>query len=198
MSRIEWIAVAFGLAAVWLSVKRSRWTWPTGLVQVTLYLFVFYEARLYSDVALHLVYVVLQFYGWFHWSAASTKHDTFRVRRLTSGALPAWLALIAAVTTAWGLVMDRLTDAAFPYLDALIAAGSLVAQYLMARKVLESWWFWIAVDVLAIGVYAARSLYPTAGLYAVFLLMCLRGLVEWRRVLGTFKNELTASEPGFS
>ncbi len=191
MSLIEWIAVAFGLVAVWLSVKRSRWTWPTGLVQVTLYLFVFYDARLYSDVVLHLVYVVLQFYGWFHWSG---KVDAFLVRRLTSRALPAWLSLIAAATGVWGLAMDRLTDAAVPYLDALIAAASLVAQYLMARKVLESWWFWIAVDVLAIGVYSARGLYPTAGLYAVFLVMCLRGLVEWRQDLDRSKLKLAASE----
>ena len=110
-------------------------------------------------------------------------------------AVPAWLALIAVVTAAWGLVMDGLTDAALPYLDALIAAASLVAQYLMARKVLESWWFWIAVDVLAIGVYSARGLYPTAGLYAVFLVMCLRGLVEWRRALDSSKLRPATAAP---
>lgn len=181
---VELAAVVFGLIAVWLSVKRNRWTWPAGLVQVTLFLWIFYHARLYSDLVLHVVYVILNAYGWLHWSRGDGDAP-IRVRRLAPGALPRWLALIAVGAAAWGTAMDRLTDAAFPYLDALIAAASLVAQWLMARKVLESWWFWIGVDLVGIPVYLARDLHLTAGLYFVFLLMCLRGLVEWRRAPST-------------
>jgi nicotinamide mononucleotide transporter len=184
MSWIELIAVVFGLVAVWLSVKRSRWTWPAGLVQCTLSLWVFSSAKLYSDTILYSIYVAMQLYGWFNWTRRDDEYGIqLRVTRLDRKAWLTWPLLIVLGSVVWGFLMDRLTDAVLPYADALIAVGSLVAMWLLARKVLENWWFWIAVDLLAIGVYFSRDLYAMAALHAVFVIMCWRGLVEWRTAL---------------
>ncbi len=181
MSVVEAVATAFGLACVWLSVRRNVWTWPTGLVQVALYVWVFFQAKLYSDVLLHLVYVALQVYGWVCWRRRGPAGDRLAVSRLTPRAFAAWLGLAAGGSVALGLAMARFTDAALPWADAAIAAVSLVAQTLLARKQLETWLLWIAVDVVAIGVYAAKALYLTCGLYAVFLGLATTGWFAWRR-----------------
>jgi nicotinamide mononucleotide transporter len=92
-----------------------------------------------------------------------------------------WLVATVAVAFAWGELMMRFTDAAAPRADAFIVAASLCAQYLLAQKKLESWYWWIAVDVVAIIVYWSRDLRLTSGLYAVFLGLCMMGLTEWRK-----------------
>ena len=182
MSWIEAVAVALGIACVFLTVRQNMWCWPTGLVQVVLYIEIFYNARLYSDMLLQIVYVVLQAYGWYHWSnGKSALRTDLPVTSLTPRQIGAWLVATLAAAGAWGELMSRFTDAAAPHADAFIAAASLVAQYLLARKKLESWYWWIAVDLVAIAVYWSRDLRLTSGLYAVFLGLCLAGVLQWRR-----------------
>lgn len=179
-SVIEWIAVGFGIACVVLTVRQNIWCWPVGLVQVGLYIFIFYDARLYSDAGLHVVYVILCLYGWWFWLRGGRDEGPPRVTRLRLTHLVAWLVACAVGTAGLGGVMHRFTDADLPFWDAATTVGSLVAQYLMARKALESWLFWIGVDVVAIGVYAVKGLHPTAGLYVVFLVLATIGYFAWR------------------
>jgi nicotinamide mononucleotide transporter len=169
----------FGLLCVWLTTRQSIWCWPTGLVSVTLYVFVFYGSKLYSDVILQLIYIPLQVYGWWHWKYGRKDREPLPVVRLTPVAAGMWLAVCAAGTAAWGYFMATYTDAALPYWDAWIVVASLVAQYLMTRKVLENWPLWMAVDVVAVGVYWVKGLYPTAILYVVYFVLCVLGLVSW-------------------
>ena len=98
-------------------------------------------------------------------------------------ALLAWILIGAAATVPWGYSMATYTDAAAPYADAFIAATSLIAQWLMARKKLESWQFWIAVDIVAIAVYFYKELYITTGLYSVFLVLAVLGYFQWRKTI---------------
>lgn len=182
MTAVELVATLFGLACVALYVVQSIWSWPTGLVQVCLFAWVFYHAQLYSDFLLHLVYIALQLYGWYHWLRGAPRDaETLPITRLAPPAGLAWIAVAASGTAVLGFVMGRYTDAALPYWDAAIAALSLVAQYLLARKVLENWLLWVVVDVIAIGVYLAKGLYITTVLYAVFLVMAVTGYLAWRR-----------------
>jgi nicotinamide mononucleotide transporter len=177
---VEWIATLFGVACVWLCVRRSIWNWPTGLVQVVLYAWVFFHARLYADFGLHVIYTVLQLYGWYHWLNGSNDSQELPVTRWPARSAAGWLIVAAVATLVVGFALHRSTDAALPYWDATIAILSLIAQYLLARKVLENWLIWIVVDVLAIGVYLAKELYVTSGLYAVFLCMAIAGWFAWR------------------
>lgn len=181
MSWIELAATIFGLICVWLTIRQNIWCWPVGLVQVGLYVYVFYHAKLYSDMILHVIYVVMQIYGWVHWLRGGPKNDTLPISRLRTNGTVACLLIGMVGTTAVGWGMGRYTDAALPYWDAAIMLLSLIAQFLLARKVLENWIIWISVDVLAIGVYAVKQLYVTTGLYSVFLVLAMTGWFAWRR-----------------
>jgi nicotinamide mononucleotide transporter len=180
---IELIAALFGLTSVWLCVRRNIWNWPVGLVQVVLYAWVFFGARLYADFGLQLIYIVLQLYGWYHWLRGGQRDATHElpVTRWPVQIAVVWLVIAAFATAVEGFLLRRYTNAAFPYWDGAIAVLSLLATYLLARKVLENWLIWITVDVLGIGVYFAKDLYVTAGLYAVFLCMATAGWFAWRK-----------------
>lgn len=189
MTPIELIAVVFGLLCVWLTIRQNIWCWPTGLIQVALYVVIFFQVRLYSDAILNLIYVLLQIYGWYHWLHGGRDHGRLSVSRLSQRALLGWIVVAVASTAIWGWGMAAFTNAAAPYWDAFIAAASLIAQWLMTRKRLESWLFWISVDVVAIGVYIYKSLLLTAGLYAVFLVMATMGFFAWLSAIRSLSNE---------
>lgn len=187
MNWIELVAVAFGVACVALTVRQSIWCWPTGLVQVTLYVYIFYGARLYSDMILHVIYIGVQFYGWYHWlhggPEAAGGRAPLPVTTLRARERWIWTAGVAAAAFVWGEAMNRYTDAAAAHADAFIAAASLCAQYLMAQKKIENWIVWIVVDAVAIVVYWVRDLQLTAALYVVFLLLCIAGIRSWHASL---------------
>ncbi|UTF51798.1 nicotinamide riboside transporter PnuC [Desulfomicrobium sp. ZS1] len=181
MTGIEALAVLFGLLCVWFCIRQNIWCWPTGLIQVTLYIYIFYDVKLYSDMILQVVFVVLQLYGWYHWLHGGQNRSSLPLSRLDARDLILWVIAALAGTGAWGWTMTTHTDASVPYWDAFTTVASLIAQWLMTRKKIESWYFWIAVDVVAIGVYAYKSLLLTSGLYLVFLMMAASGLIVWRK-----------------
>ena len=178
---MEIIASIFGLICVYLTIKQNIWCWPTGLIQVILYIVVFFEAKLYSDSILQIIYVVLQIYGWRNWLYGGNKHSELPVSKLNTKANLNWLFIGIVGSSIWGYSMANYTDASAPYPDAIIVVMSLIAQWLMAKKKLESWYFWILVDILAIGVYLYKDLLLTSALYAVFLVLAIMGFIEWRR-----------------
>jgi nicotinamide mononucleotide transporter len=180
MSEIEIIATIFGVICVWLTIKQHIACWPTGLVQVFLYIFVFYQAKLYADMVLHVIYVLLSIYGWYHWSENKTNDQ-----RSGIGLLGRFIYVYGAVcmlaTFILGFLLTLYTDASFPYPDSFIMSTSLIAQWLLSRKKLESWIFWILTDMVAIYVYWYKELYWTTGLYVIFLFLAITGLAEWRK-----------------
>lgn len=177
--------MVLGLVCVWLTVRQNLWCWPTGLIQVALYMEIFREAKLYSDVILNGIFVVLQIYGWYHWLGGGDRKTELKVTRLTDIDLAAWMIIGFALTLAWGYVMQHFTDAAAPYPDAFILIMSLIAQWLMALKKLPSWYFWIAVDITAIGLYYYKQLYMTSCLYMAFLGLATLGYMEWKQSMRT-------------
>ena len=183
MNPIEIVAAVFGVVSVFLSVKQNIWSWPTAIVNVGLYIFVFFESKLYGDTGLQVVYVILNAYGWYHWLYGGKNRTELPVSR-TSARLGVFLiALGAAGTTLLGTILARKTDAALPYIDSLTTSTSLIAQWMMTRKLLENWIIWVAVDVIYIGMYIFKHLYPTAGLYLVWLVLSAMGYFQWRTSL---------------
>jgi nicotinamide mononucleotide transporter len=150
---------------------------------VILYIAIFYHAKLYSDMLLQVVYVFLQLYGWHAWLRGGPNRIALPVSRIVAWQVLAWLVACAGGTYLLGTLMYRHTDASFPYVDAFTTVASLIAQWLMARKLLESWLAWIVVDVVSIGLYLRKDLYLTAGLYTVFLFLATLGYFAWRRTL---------------
>lgn len=181
MSTIEIFATIFGLASVYFTVKENIWCWPTGLIMVILYIFIFFDARLYSDMGLQIIYVFLQIYGWYNWVYGGEKKDNLSVIRLKQKQIIMWLAVIILGTAGLGYVMNTYTNASFPYPDSFITVTSLVAQWFLAKKILESWVLWIIVDVIAIAVYMLKDLRLTSGLYVIFLILAITGLRQWHK-----------------
>jgi nicotinamide mononucleotide transporter len=183
MSVYEILGVVFGIVSVYLTVRENIWCWPTGLVNVALFIIVFYQARLYADMGLQVLYVILCLYGWYEWLHGGSNHGPLRVSRAPRAAL---LGLFAGgIAFAWplGALLRTATDASLPYFDASTASFSLVAQALQTKKWIENWWVWIVVDAVYVGMYIVKGLYLTAGLYAIFLVLAAAGLVQWRRAL---------------
>ena len=181
MNPVEIIAALLGVINVSLIVRRSVWNYPFGIAMVCLYAFVFYEARLYSDMLLQGFFLIVQIYGWWNWARADEVRGGVAVSWLSWPGRAAWIAGAAIFSVALGWVMARYTDAAAPFADSTIAGFSIAAQFLMAFRRIENWVLWIAVDVLAVGLFISRELYVTAGLYAVFLVLATAGLIGWMR-----------------
>ena len=184
MSLWEIIGTVLGIVGVVLMIRQHVWTWPVGLVQVAVYAWVFYDAKLYSDAILQVCFFAIQAYGWWHWwRGTGADGAPLRVTRTPSSVLLGWGLGGVIVTALWGETMRRTTEAALPHWDAFILVFSLIAQWLQARKQLENWAGWMIVNVVAIGVYWAKDLRLTAGLYVVFLILAVIGHRQWRRAL---------------
>ncbi|HXD49728.1 MAG TPA: nicotinamide riboside transporter PnuC [Gemmatimonadaceae bacterium] len=182
-SCLELVAVLFGVVSVFLSVRENIWSWPTALVNVALYFALFYRTGLYSDMWLQAVYFALSIYGWYEWLHGGAGRTALTVTRTP---LKLWGILAVVGTAFWavdGAVMARAAGSALPHLDAATATVSLVAQYLMTRKLLENWALWIGVDLVYVGMFIYKGLYLTAGNYAIYLVLAVLGHLAWRRSL---------------
>lgn len=180
---LEAVAVVFGIISVWLSVREHVWSWPTAIVNVALYFVIFHEQKLYADMGLQVFYAGISVYGWYHWlygGANRTELPVSKTPRMLWIALP---VLWAATTIGVGRLLSVSTDAAVPYADAALTAGSLIAQWMMTRKYLENWAIWIALDVGYVVLFLSRGLPLTAFLYAVYLGLATKGLIDWSRSL---------------
>lgn len=182
MTPVEIVAVVFSLLCVFFTLKNNIWCWPTGLVGVIAYAFVFYDVKLYSDVILQLIYIFMQFAGWYAWLHGGKDKTELPITDLTAKENAGWILTTVFATTVWGTTMHYQTDAACPYPDAFIVMASLAAQWLLCVKKLQAWIAWIAVDAIAIWVYAYKELYLTSGLYALFFFMAIMGYREWRKL----------------
>lgn len=195
MNPYEAIGVLFGIVSVWLIAHQNVWGWPSGLVNVLLFIVVFYDARLYAATGLQVVYVALLLYGWYSWQRGGPGHGRLEVKRTPVRMLARLLAVGALFAVALGTTLSRHTDASLPFLDASLTSFSLVAQGMQARKWIENWVLWLAVDVCYVAMYAYKSLFLTAGLYVVFFGLAVIGYVEWRRSLETKSGAIEGSVP---
>jgi nicotinamide mononucleotide transporter len=183
LDRATWLEVfsfVSGALCVWLTVKENVWNFPISLANVIAFAFVFFEARLFADAGLQVVYFVLTAIGWYLWLYGGAGRTALHISRV--GPREATIVAIATaiITAALTIYLRRVGDAA-PFVDALTTAISLAAQWLLNRKQLENWWCWILVDVIYIPLYAWKGLYLTSILYTVFFCMATMGLLEWRR-----------------
>jgi nicotinamide mononucleotide transporter len=194
MNPIETAAVAFGIASVFLSARQNVWSWPLGIINVALYIIVFHGAKLYADMGLQVVYVVLAMYGWWHWLHGGADHGTLRVSRVPPREVVLLAIAFLVGTAALSTLLSRATDASLPLADSALTAASLVAQYMMTRKYVECWLVWIVADVAYVALFIYKSLWLTAGLYLVFCVLAVVGWRQWRASL----REHAAPEAAFA
>lgn len=175
---IEAVAVGLALLYLLLAIRESRACWYAAAASAGLYAWVFWEARLLMEAVLQGFYIAAAGYGWWFWGRAGSAAP---IRRW-----PGWLhavviAGILAAASVSGHLMARHTDAALPYLDATTTIAALVTTWMVARKVLENWLYWIVIDSLSIYLYIERNLAMTAMLFAGYVVLAAAGYLEWRR-----------------
>jgi nicotinamide mononucleotide transporter len=221
-SQLEWAAVIFTLVGVILAGRQNVWSWPIGLVGVVLYAIVFYGVALKSDVLLQVYFFITTFYGWWLWGVYA-KHNgmegsakqvhvrllleglafwrTPRVREpeviVTKLATRTFVLLLTGSVVAAALIAVPMhyVGAGLPFWDGLILTASVVAQILLARKVAQSWWLWVFINIVAIGVYSTKGLYSTTVLYGFFLINAIYWGIRWHRLHAAQRTEARTSVP---
>ncbi len=181
MSSLEIIAALFGLANIMLIARRSVWNYPCALVVVALYAYIFWTIKLYSDAGLQVFFFAVNLAGWWSWSRSRAAQGTIIVERLSALGRAGWIGGSLLAILAWGAFMARTTDASYPYWDGAIAMLSVAAQILMIRQMIDNWHWWIVVNIISVPLYATKALYLTAGLYTLFLIIAVWGLIAWRK-----------------
>lgn len=191
MSYIELIGTVLYLWSVWLIVRRHILTWPVGIVSVLLYMALFYQIRLYADAGEQVYYLAASVYGWWRWSrSAQEDGKVLSVKYSSPTAIVLYVVVTVLLSVALGVLLCYVhiwlprwfpEAASFPYLDALTTIMSFTAMALMAQQRIESWIYWIVVDVIGIGLYYVKGVQFIALLYVILLVMAINGLISWIR-----------------
>ncbi|MFK7885964.1 MAG: nicotinamide riboside transporter PnuC [Gammaproteobacteria bacterium] len=179
---LETLAVVAAIAYLVLAIRQNIWCWAAALVSTSVYLYVFYAARLYMETGLQVFYIAMAFYGWYQWRQGD-HGDGIAVSSWGVQQHVLALAVILSLTALSTLVLGKYTDAAMPLLDSLTTWGSVVATYMVARKVFENWHYWFVIDSLSIYLYMSRDLKQTALLFVLYLVLIVFGVRAWRKDL---------------
>lgn len=189
MSLLEVFGFLTGALCVWLLVRQNIWNWPLGIANNLVFIVLFYRHGLYADVGLQGFYIAISIYGWWSWLHGSKDHGALAVSRVKPVVGALLLLAVAAITAGLTWLLRRYTNSTVPVLDSLITALSLVAQFMMTRKWIENWPVWITANCLSVGLLIYKGLYVTSALYLVYQVLCVMGLLEWRRALGALRRE---------
>jgi nicotinamide mononucleotide transporter len=178
----EWVAVGFALAYVVLAIRQSAWCWAAAIVSSAIFLVLFARGGLPMQAWLQAFYVAMACYGWWAWRGglANANGQELRVSRRTLR----WNALAVASIIAAGLVNGHFapgtaTSGLVPYVDALTAWGAVFATWMVTRKVLENWLYWVVIDLVSSALYWAQGLHATAGLFIVYAVLAIQGYRQW-------------------
>lgn len=180
-SPLEVVAVVFAAAYLVLAIRQNIWCWFCALLSTGLYMFLFVDAKLYMEAVLNLFYLAMAVYGWHVWLNGGRDRPEMPVCTWPLRIHLRAIVLVFALAAATGLILERYSDAAFPYIDSLTTFGAIWTTFLVARKVLENWWYWLAIDSVSVVLYWMRDLPLTAMLFVVYLALIPIGLVQWTR-----------------
>ena len=180
---LEILGFLTGVSCVLLGIAQIHWSWPVGLAFNVILFVVFGRHGIYALAILQLVYIGIGIYGWWNWLHGGIARGELKISRTPPG-----LSLLLAVVALGGIlllhaVLRRYTDSTIPWLDSVTTTLSLVAQFLLSRKLMATWYVFALVDVIAIVINVEKHLYPIVALYAFFLLLCVYGFGEWRKSL---------------
>lgn len=196
MNYLELAGTLVGLAYLWLEYKASIYLWIASIIMPAIYIFVYYQAGLYADFGINIYYLLASFYGWFAWRlrkpAAETKkpqQDDIGITHLPLRYLLPLLVLFSLLFAGIGIVLIRWTDSTVPWLDSFTTALSIIALWMLARKYVEQWLAWIAVDAVCCGLYFYKNLYFTAILYGFYTVIAIFGFLKWKRLITQQNNE---------
>jgi len=180
-SALEVIAVVLAIGYLLLAIRQNIWCWLCAGVSTAIYIWLFIGARLYMESVLNGFYFIMAIYGWYFWTTGAEQNHERPVVTWPTQTHAAAIVVILAVSLVNGYLLDRYTNAAFPYIDSMTTWSAIWATFLVARKVLENWWYWLGIDMASVFIYWVRDLQLTSLLFVVYVIMIPFGLVSWSR-----------------
>lgn len=189
VSYVELIGTLAGMISVLFAARSNVLTWPTGIVNELFLFALFFQLHLYADMFLQVFFFTVTIYGWYNWQRNSGELKVTGCTRRQNGTIAMW---VAAGTIGFGLLFRYIHvllpdlfvhEAAFPFADSFIMVCSIAATWLLARKKVESWILWVAVDAVAVAVYGLKSAWILSGEYLIFMVIAAFGYYNWRRML---------------
>jgi nicotinamide mononucleotide transporter len=188
---IEVIAVILAILYLVLAVKQNILCWLAGIISSVLYFFIMRSAGLYMEAYLQIFYVFMGFYGWSQWRIGARTSNNFVVNTWNKLQHFYALSLILILSAISGFLLKLFTDAALPFFDALVTCGAVVATYMVAKKLLENWIYWLVIDLISILLFISRGLLPTAFLFGIYIVIIFFGYKSWNKILKE-SNAVTA------
>ncbi|MEL7186869.1 MAG: nicotinamide riboside transporter PnuC [Pseudomonadota bacterium] len=179
-SLAEIVAVFAAIAYLVLAIRQNIWCWLFAAVSTAIYIWLFIVAKLYMESVLNGFYLVMAGYGWYSWSTGREGDHEKPVVVWALGKHVAAITSISVLSVVTGWLLSH-TDAAFPYIDSATTWFAIWATYLIARKVLENWWYWLVIDIVSVFIYWSRDLQLTSLLFCVYVAMIPFGLIAWTR-----------------
>ena len=181
---VEVLGVVTSLVYLYFSVRQIIWLWPFGIISSALFILIFFNSKFYADMGLQVYYLGVSSYGWIYWSRGAVDQNeksTLPVCRISRQL--AMVLTVAGIAIMLGIVyvLKNFTDSDVPWGDGFTTAGSIVATWMLARKVLEHWLVWVVVDSVAAGLYFYKGLYPSFLLYLIFTIIAVVGYFQWKR-----------------
>ena len=180
-SLLELVAVVFAVAYLVLAVRENSLCWYAAGISTLIFLFIFWDVKLYMESGLQIYYLAMAFYGWYQWRGANRETASLRVSKWRAKQHVIALALIATLTFISGSLLNSGTDANLPYLDSFTTWASVVTTFMVARKILENWFYWLVIDSVSIYLYLDRELYFTSLLFAIYIVIIFFGWFAWNR-----------------
>jgi nicotinamide mononucleotide transporter len=183
----EIVAAVAGIASVWFSRKESIWVYPVGLINTTIYIFISYKYHLLGEATVNFYYTVMSIYGWWLWARKDEQTHTYLLN-ITKSNRKEWvqqLLFFAAIFIIYYLVLhyakQYFFEGVIPFADAFATATAFTGMWLMAKKKVESWYWWLATNITSIPLYFVKNLMFTSVQYMVLLVLAIFGLLEWKR-----------------
>lgn len=182
-SALEWFGVLTGLLYLWLEIKQKAAMWVVGITCSVSYIFVYASARLYADMAFYIYSSSMSIYGFVLWCRriGGGSGAQIQYRRLAPRLSLALVGLTGVDYVAIGLMLRRFTDSPMPFFDAFTTALSITATWMLAKRYIAHWWWWVAVDGASVALYCIRGLYPTMLLFAFYTVSAVGGYFFWKR-----------------
>jgi len=182
---VELAAAILGLIGITLQIKQNSWYWLTSIIMVSLYIYVFFVSGFYADMSFQFYYLVVSIYGWYFWLTVKDKQQKSEIRtsRLNKNQWIYSILVSSAFYILIYLILDKFTDSEVAIGDAFTTSLSFVATWLLARRILENWLFWIVIDAVSTGLYIYKGLYPTAILFTVLTILAVVGYIKWKKSL---------------
>ncbi len=181
LAPLELLAVLLAVGYLLLAIRQNIWCWFFAAISTAIYVYLFLQAKLYMESLLNIFYFAMALYGWTIWYFGRVGNAGLPVSVWSRSIHAVALVVIAAISLTTGYLLDRFTDAAFPYVDSMTTWGAVWATFLVARKVLENWWYWLVIDVISGFIYWARDLQLTSLLFVIYVMLVPIGLLNWTR-----------------